>query len=214
VYPAELWHPGTGLWKELSSMSITRQYHSFALLLPDGRVMVGGGGYCCDTQAAPLAVNAPINNPNVEYFSPPYLFDASGAPAARPSVVSAPAQVGYNQSFNVGVGSLGSGTRIARLHLIRLGSVTHSVNMEQRLTPLSFSAQGSTLSVLSPLNANISPPGYYMLIAVNDLGVPSVASMIQVGRSTWTAGAVMSGQLAFEADHHHGGAEHSGPGQQ
>src|SRR5690348_2850865 len=38
VYPAERWNPATGQWKTLASESVTRQYHSTALLLPDGRV--------------------------------------------------------------------------------------------------------------------------------------------------------------------------------
>lgn len=210
VYPAELWNPLTGAWKELASLSITRQYHSFALLLPDGRVMVGGGGYCCDTAQAPNPVYAPMDNPNVEYFSPPYLFDAQGTPAARPAIAAAPVQVDYNQPFAVTLGSLGAGNGIAKLHLIRLGSVTHSVNMEQRLTPLAFSAAGTTLNAVSPINANVTPPGFYMLIAVNDLGVPSVAKMIQVGRSTWTAVNTVQGQLAFESGHHHSEDEHDG----
>jgi Domain of unknown function (DUF1929) len=201
VYPAEVWNPTTGLWKELQPLKITRQYHSFGLLLPDGRVMVGGGGYCCDTKEAPN--NASIDNPNVEYFSPPYLFDVTGAAASRPAINAAPAKLEYNVPFDVNLSSLGAGSRIAKLHLIRLGSVTHSVNMEQRLTPLAFTtqglaAQGRTLKATSPLNANITPPGYYMLIAVNDQGVPSVARMVQVGTSTWTAGGIMNKQTAFE----------------
>jgi hypothetical protein len=59
-------------------MQVTRQYHSTALLLPDGRVLSSGGGICgtCD-QVRYLAKNA-------EIFSPPYLFQADGTPAPRP----------------------------------------------------------------------------------------------------------------------------------
>ena len=39
VYPAEQWNPATGQWRTLAAMQITRQYHSTALLLPDGRVL-------------------------------------------------------------------------------------------------------------------------------------------------------------------------------
>jgi hypothetical protein len=50
VYAAELWSPATGQWRTLGAMQVTRQYHSTALLLPDGRVLSSGGGICgtCD----------------------------------------------------------------------------------------------------------------------------------------------------------------------
>ena len=85
VYPAEQWNPATGQWRTLAAMQITRQYHSTALLLPDGRVLSSGGGICgtCD-QVGYLAKNA-------EIFSPPYLFQADGTLAPRPAIDAAPA---------------------------------------------------------------------------------------------------------------------------
>src|SRR3954463_14145059 len=83
VYAAELWNPATGQWKSLAAMRVTRQYHSTALLLPDGRVLSAGGGICgvCDTVGY-LAKNA-------EVFSPPYLFQADGSLAPRPTIDAA-----------------------------------------------------------------------------------------------------------------------------
>ena len=68
----------------------------------------------------------------------------------------------------------------AGVGLMRLGSVTHSVNMEQRYVPLSFSAGSGQLTATVPQNANVAPPGVYMLFIVDDAGVPSVAKMVQV----------------------------------
>jgi hypothetical protein len=50
VYAAERWNPATGTWTTMAAQSQTRQYHSTALLLPDGRVLSAGGGLCgtCD----------------------------------------------------------------------------------------------------------------------------------------------------------------------
>ena len=78
VYAAEQWNPATGQWRTLAAMQVTRQYHSTALLLPDGRVLSSGGGICgtCD-QVGYLAKNA-------EIFSPPYLFQADGDARAAP----------------------------------------------------------------------------------------------------------------------------------
>jgi hypothetical protein len=173
VYPAEQWDPGTGQWRTLAAMQVTRQYHSTALLLPDGRVLSSGGGICgtCDTVGY-LAKNA-------EVFTPPYLFkhDGSGELAPRPVLDSAPAEVTYGTSFDVGTADAAS---IRRLALIRLGAVTHSVNMEQRYVPLGFTAGSGSLTATGPANANVAPPGVYMLVAIDANGVPSVAKMVTV----------------------------------
>ena len=58
--------------------------------------------------------------------------------------------------------------------------MTHSVNMEQRYVPLSFTAGAGALTATAPRDANIAPPGVYMLIAVDANGVPSVAKMVTV----------------------------------
>ncbi|MGH8881223.1 MAG: galactose oxidase-like domain-containing protein, partial [Stackebrandtia sp.] len=125
VYNAERWDPATGQWTTLAAQAVTRQYHSTAVLLPDGRVLSSGGGICgtCD-QVGYLAKNA-------EVFTPPYLFkkDGSGQLAARPKITSAPNEIPYNVPFPV---STPSPTSIGKVALARLDSVTHSVSMEQR----------------------------------------------------------------------------------
>jgi hypothetical protein len=173
VYPAEQWNPASGQWTTLAAMHVTRQYHSTALLLPDGRVLSSGGGICgtCDSVGY-LAKNA-------EVFTPPYLFkhDGSGELAPRPVLDTAPAEVTYGTSFDVGTADAAS---IRKLALIRLGAVTHSVNMEQRYVPLTFAAGSASLTATGPANANVAPPGVYMLVAVDANGVPSVAKMVTV----------------------------------
>ena len=174
VYAAELWNPLTGTWRTLSAMQVTRQYHSTALLLPDGRVLSAGGGICgtCDSVGY-LAKNA-------EIYSPPYLFaqDGSGNPAPRPTIASAPASVGYGAGFSVSSPQAASITKVA---LVRLGAVTHSNNMEQRYVPLSFTPGIGSITATAPANANIAPPGAYMLFVTDALGVPSVAKIVTVG---------------------------------
>jgi hypothetical protein len=173
VYPAELWSPATRKWTTLASMRVTRQYHSTALLLPDGRVLSAGGGICgrCDEVG--------YLNKNAEIFSPPYLFanDGSGALAPRPTVAAAPSSVTESTQFTVSTPDAGS---ISKVALVRLGAVTHSNNMEQRYVPVPFTAASGTLTVTAPANANIAPPGDYMLFLVNSAGVPSVAPIVNV----------------------------------
>ena len=171
VYPAEQWNPATGQWRTLAAMQITRQYHSTALLLPDGRVLSSGGGICgtCD-QVGYLAKNA-------EIFSPPYLFQADGTLAPRPVIDAAPASTSYGVAMEIATGNTAS---IRKVALVRLGAVTHSDNMEQRYIPLSFSADATSISATAPANANVAPPGPYMLFIIDANGVPSVARMVSV----------------------------------
>jgi hypothetical protein len=177
VYQAELWNPATGNWTTLAAESVTRQYHSTALLLADGRVLSAGGGICdaCDT-AGYLGKNAQI-------FTPPYLFkkDGSGELAPRPTISSAPSELPYGAPFQITTPNAAS---IRKAALLRLGAVTHSTNMEQRYVPLSFSAGSGELTATSPQNASVAPPGVYMLFIIDDAGVPSVAKMIQVGSAS------------------------------
>lgn len=173
VYDAEMWNPDTGQWRTLAPMARSRQYHSTALLLPDGRVLSAGGGVCgpCDT--------LPYLEKNAEIFSPPYLFedDGSGDLAPRPEVTFAPRTVSYGDPFSIATPDPGS---VGDVALTRLGAVTHSVNMDQRYVPLSFDQAQGTITADAPANANIAPPGVYMLFVMNSDGVPSIAEMVHV----------------------------------
>jgi hypothetical protein len=63
---------------------------------------------------------------------------------------------------------------------MRLGSQTHSVEMEQRYLPLAFTAGNGTLTASVPANMHTAVPGVYMLFIVDSAGVPSVARMVRV----------------------------------
>lgn len=171
VYAAERWNPATGAWTTLAAESVTRQYHSTALLLPDGRVLSSGGGICgtCD-QVGYLAKNAQV-------FTPPYLFksDGSGELAPRPVIDAAPTVADYGLPLAIDTAQAAS---IRKVALVRLGAVTHSVNMDQRYVPLAFTAGATSLTATAPASAGVAPPGVYMLFLVDADGVPSVARMV------------------------------------
>jgi Domain of unknown function (DUF1929)/Bacterial Ig domain/Glyoxal oxidase N-terminus len=161
VLPAEMWSADTELWTTLASMNAPRLYHSEALLLPDGRVLVmGGGRFANDTE--------PTDQFSAEFFAPPYLFRGP-----RPVILSAPSKLLYGQNFTVQTPDAG---RIAKVVLVRFGTDTHDINMSQRFLPLSFASGASSLSVTAPVDANLAPPGNYMLFLVDTLGIPSMAS--------------------------------------
>ena len=163
VLPAEIWNPATETWRTVASLAIGREYHSTALLLPDGRVLMAGGGQLPGSPA--------IDETSAEVYSPPYLFKG-----ARPTISSAPSTVQYGSNFTVQTPDASS---IQSVALIRTPSVTHAFDQNQRYIPLSFTAGSGSLTVTSPAKANDAPPGYYMLFIVNGNGVPSVASFVR-----------------------------------
>src|SRR5262245_17096946 len=160
ILPAEIWSPITGAWTTMASMVTPRLYHSTAVLLPDARVLVAGGG--ADTGVA--------DQRTAELFSPPYLFKG-----ARPTITSAPASVPYGTAFTVATPDNAS---IASVALVAPASVTHAFNQNQAFQTLSFEATALGLKVVAPANANLAPPGSYMLFIVTSTGVPSVASFV------------------------------------
>lgn len=179
---AEMWDPATETWTTMASMHDLRMYHSTALLLPDGRVLVAGGG-----RVAPAT-----DYLTAEIYSPPYLFQG-----ARPTIANAPTTTTYAAPITV---QTPDAANIASVSLIRLSAVTHTFNMDQRFIDLSFTKGAGALTVQSPANANSAPPGYYMLFIVNTSGVPSVAKIVQVVSHTSSvtltapsSGAIVSG---------------------
>jgi hypothetical protein len=163
VFASELWDPDTGRWTTLASNSVIRVYHSTALLLPDGRVLVTGSGDAFGN----------ANHYDAEIFSPPYLFKGT-----RPTISSVAATtLGYGQSFFVGTATP---TVITRVTLIRLGSVTHAFDSNQRFNELTFVRTTGGLTVTTPASRNLAPPGHYMMFILNGNGVPSKARIIRI----------------------------------
>jgi len=146
-------------------MVIPRLYHSTSLLLPDGRVLVAGGGRY-------FGIADPTDQLSAEIYSPPYLFKG-----VRPVISSVPSTIQNATNFSL---MTPDATQISSAALIRLGAVTHAFDQNQRYVPLTFQQAAGGLTVQAPSSSNLAPPGYYMLFIVNSTGVPSVASIIKV----------------------------------
>ena len=164
VRAAEIWNQTTGVWTTMASSSVDRAYHSVAVLMPDGRVLQAGGG-------AAGAV-AP-NQPNAQYYSPPYLFRGP-----RPVISSVSSSLRFGQSFRI---TTAQASRIAKVTLVRTGSVTHGFDMNQRFRQFfTFTRDATGLTMPGITNRNLTPPGYYILFIVDTNGVPSVGKIVKV----------------------------------
>jgi hypothetical protein len=182
-FEMEVYNVRTNTFKTVANINVGRGYHSIALLLPDGRIMIGGGGNCGGCQT-----NGEQNN--IEYYKPPYLFKPNGSGGqtevtSRPSITSVTSTsgtpltiddaIGYGQQFKLET----TGT-IARVTMIKLGAVTHARNFDQNFNELAFTANGSSLTVTTPSEAAWATPGHYMVFAIDTDGVPSIAKIIKV----------------------------------
>jgi galactose oxidase len=172
VHTAELWDPHSGIWTRMAPEAVDRCYHATAILLPDGRVFSGGGGeYAPDPNVQQS--NPPVNtHADAQLFSPPYLFKG-----ARPVIANAPTNVAYGQTFDV---ATPAPNEISQVSWIRLPSVTHSFDQNQRINFLAFQIGADKVTVTAPSNGNVCPPGHYMLFLLNQKKVPSKAVIIQI----------------------------------
>jgi hypothetical protein len=173
VLPTEIWNPTTETWTTTAPIAAARNYHSTAILLPDGRVLSAGGGHSTGL-SGPGQFNAQI-------YSPPYL---SNGP--RPTITAAPAASTYGQSITVATPDASS---IHAVNLISIGADTHQSNMSQHFIPLSFTAGQGSLTVQTPASAALAPYGNYMLFILNEKGVPSVSAPLNLSAAPEAPGA-------------------------
>jgi plastocyanin len=133
------------------NMKHIRGYHSAAILLPDGSVVMGGdpnGG----------------STPNERYL-PSYFFKP------RPTIAASPATVTHGGPFSVQTPSPGA---IAEVVLMRPGAVTHGFNQNQRYVGCSITGTTPTsVEATAPPDGNVAPPGYYLLFLVDRDRSPS-----------------------------------------
>jgi hypothetical protein len=181
---ADLYDPVGNTMVSAGTAAYSRLYHSTALLLPDATVLSmgsnpgGRGSY----------------EPAIEIYTPSYLYDANDhlITTNRPQItgLSFSGPIHYGVPFSV---SYTSTSPISSAVLVRPGSSTHAMDMEQRLIGLCggatspCSAPGNPLNLATPANGSIAPPGYYMLFLLDSAGVPSKASFIQLTPNSYSS---------------------------
>ncbi|MFI1797105.1 galactose oxidase-like domain-containing protein [Streptomyces sp. NPDC020379] len=172
ILKAEIYDPKDNSRRPAADPLVGRNYHSGALLLPDGRVMTFGS----DSLFGDKANSRPATfQQEIDLYTPPYLFKNGARPELKDS--GGPKTLSLGDKVTYGAG----GPRpIAKVRLIRPGSFTHVTNVEQRSIALDFTKERDGITVTLPKDPSLVPPGWYMLNAVDDRGVPSPAVWLKV----------------------------------
>jgi plastocyanin len=167
VLEPEIYDPRNDTWTPAAPMEHPRQYHSIAVLLPDGRVLTAGG-------VDPRPAIPERDQRSMEVFSPPYL-----SMGPRPTIAAAPAAAAYGASLDVDTPDAAA---IDAVVLIRPGAVTHHTDAGHRYVKLAITGRtAARVTAQAPADGNVAPPGFYMLFVVKSNGVPSVAAWLQLG---------------------------------
>lgn len=151
---------------QLANTTIARLYHSEAVLMNDGRVLVSGS----DPEDNGL-------NPQehrLEYFLPDYI--KSGA--AQPKFDINNKDWAYGQTVPFTITATTGGT--IKVSLIAAVGSTHGNSMGQRTIFPEVHCNGNACTVTAPPNSNISPPAWYQMFVL-DGPTPSHAVWVRIG---------------------------------
>ncbi|GAC1445361.1 MAG: hypothetical protein NVS3B26_13000 [Mycobacteriales bacterium] len=184
IMTPEMYNPDTKSWTKLADQSHGRTYHNTAVLLPDGRVLVGGHapigtGYAFQTDAGHKAagLSNPYRDPSFELFSPPNLFYGP-----RPVITAANPSVTRGKTLTI---STPDAADIATVTIVRNTAITHLVDGDQRVVELPIMKRGrNSVTVDVTGNAAVLPDGPYNLFLNRRYAkglTPSVGRQVFVG---------------------------------
>lgn len=163
VLSAATYDTTTNTWKPVAADPIGRNYHSSAVLLPDGRVAVIGSNPGNGTFEMRISM-----------YQPNYFFKT-----ARPTLTGTPATATYGQNIRFNVGTA-TGKTVKWAQLTRPMSVTHQMDSNMRLVDLPVVVSAGVATATIPANRNILPPGPYMLTITDSDNIPSAARWVMV----------------------------------
>ncbi|XP_077246484.1 glyoxal oxidase-related protein [Tasmannia lanceolata] len=160
---------------------IPRMYHSTAILIRDGRVLVGGSNPHAYYNFTGVLYPTELS---LEMYSPAYL--GSEFANSKPTILLAPAKVKYGQKvgikFRVGGGLSKNGVSVT---IVAPAFATHSFSMNQRLVVLASGAPKAVSKfryeiMVTMVDSGIhAPSGYYLMFVVNG-GIPSEGIWVQI----------------------------------
>ncbi|KAI0852681.1 putative glyoxal oxidase [Daldinia vernicosa] len=167
-YNAILYDPFKPIGSRMSVMAnttVARLYHSEAITLLDGRVLITGSD--------PEDGKHP-QEMRVEVFTPPYLYSSK----PRPSFTVTNKDWDYNEEVAFELGSEPEGE--IQVSLLGAVSSTHGNSMGARTLFPEVSCDGTTCTVVAPPRVHIAPAGWYQMYVLQDK-IPAVGTYVRIG---------------------------------
>lgn len=171
ILKAQFYDPKDNAFHEAASPKVGRNYHSEALLLPDGRVATFGSDPLYDDQQ-----NTKLGHfeQRMEIYTPPALHRGGDK---RPVLGDGPETLPDDHRARF---TTDQADRITKARLMRPSAVTHTTDVEQRSIELGLTKGKGSVTVDVPEDRALVPPGWYMLFVSDADGVSSEAKWIQV----------------------------------
>ncbi|MGW4458874.1 galactose oxidase-like domain-containing protein [Streptomyces albidoflavus] len=173
IFKSQFYDPRTNSFTPAAEPTVGRNYHSEALLLPDGRVATFGSDSLYGNKE-----NTKLGTfeQRMEVFTPPYLHKA--AEGERPVLGKGPKEVKYGATATFATEDAGA---ITKARLMRPSAVTHTTDVEQRSIDVELKKTKDSVTITVPKDPTLVPPGWYMVFVNTADGTPSEAKWIKVG---------------------------------
>ncbi|MFE1959855.1 galactose oxidase-like domain-containing protein [Streptomyces sp. NPDC059479] len=174
ILKAQFYDPATNSFRRAADPTVGRNYHSEALLLPDGRVVTFGSDPLFDD-----ADNTKLGTfeQRVEIYTPPYLQGDRASDKNRPALGEGPRRTDHDGRATF---RTAKPDRIAKARLMRPSAVTHTTDVEQRSIEVGLTRTKDTVTIEVPKDRTLVPPGWYMLFVTDTAGTPSEAKWLLV----------------------------------
>ncbi|MFF3497340.1 galactose oxidase-like domain-containing protein [Streptomyces sp. NPDC002795] len=171
IFKAQFYDPQQNAFHEAAAPKVGRNYHSEALLLPDGRIASFGSDPLYDNQQ-----NTKLGHfeQRMEIYTPPALHRGGDQ---RPVLGAGPKDLPASGAATFRTKDADS---IVKARLMRPSAVTHTMDVEQRSIALDVKKSKGSVTVDVPKDPTLVPPGWYMLFVSDADGVSSEAKWIQV----------------------------------